>query len=485
MKKHILFSICFLFIVLLSNAQNGIAWDGMSMDIANNSHDNMHPRIALDGSENPLVVWGRMSDEAVFFSRWNGSAFTAPVKLNPSWLTVASASWMGPDIASKGDTVYVVVKRTPETSDTNYVYIMSSFNGGVSFAPPVRVDFIGDSISRFPTVTVDAIGNPIVAFMKFNSSFLDSRWVIAKSTDFGASFSPDVKASGYSGMNAEVCDCCPGAIVSSGNVSTMLYRDNNSNIRDIWTGVSTNNAISFPSGFEVDDNNWMIMSCPSSGPDGVIVGDTLYSTFMSSGSGNARTYLSKSSISDGTANSVANLTGAITGLTQQNYPRIASNGSAMAVVWKQNVSGTAQLPILFTNNIANGFPADYDTVDLADITNTDVALSNGKVWAVWQDDNAGTVKYRSGTYTPLGTSIDETKADKFSVFPNPASDILNIVPLNEGKYGLAIYNAFGQQVFSSQLTTTKQLDISRFSGGMYHIQITQGNNSHTQTFIKQ
>lgn len=482
MRKIILISLIFTFALTLVNAQNGITWNGMDMDIADNTYDNMHPRIVMDGSGSPLVIWGRMSDEAVFFAKWNGTSFSSPVKLNPSWLTVASASWMGPDIAAKGDTVYVVVKRTPETSDTNHIYILSSFNGGASFAQPTRVDFIADSISRFPTVDVDAMGNPLVAFMKFNSSFLDSRWVVAKSTDYGASFLPDVKASGYSGVNAEVCDCCPGAVISSGNVSTMLYRDNNSNIRDIWTGISMDNGSSFPMGFEVDNNNWMITSCPSSGPDGVIIGDTLYSTFMSSGSGNYRTYLSKSSISGGAANSVANLTGTIPGLTQQNYPRIASDGSALAVVWKQNVSG-AQLPILFTNEISEGLPAVYDTVDLGDITNADVALGNGKIFVVWQDDNSGTVKYRSGTYIALGTSVSENKEAKFSVFPNPASDMLTIIPLNEGKYGLSIYNSLGQQVFSSQLTTN-QIDISGLSDGIYQIQISQLNTSHTQTFIK-
>lgn len=250
---------------ITANAQ--ITWT-MGMNISTITYSNMHPRMALDGAGNPMVVWGRMSDQSVFFSKWIGTMFTTPVKLNPTWLTVASAGWMGSDISSHGDTVYVVVKRTPEAIDTNRIFIFTSFNGGVTFNTPVEIGFIADSISRFPTVTTDATGNPIVAYMKFNSSFMDSRWVVAKSNDYGSTFSTDVKASGW-GSSAEVCDCCPGAIVSLGNKSAMIYRDNNSNIRDIWTGISNNNATSFPSGFEVDNNNWMVMSCPSSGPDGV------------------------------------------------------------------------------------------------------------------------------------------------------------------------------------------------------------------------
>ena len=134
-------------------AQSGITWGMMAMDIANNTHDNMQPHIAVDGSGNPLVIWGRMNDESVFFSRWNGTAFTAPVKLNPSWLTVATASWMGPAIAAKGDTVYVVVRQTPESTDTSkHIYIIRSFDGGVSFSAPIQVENIADSVSRFPAV---------------------------------------------------------------------------------------------------------------------------------------------------------------------------------------------------------------------------------------------------------------------------------------------------------------------------------------------
>lgn len=466
-------------------AQNGITWNSMDMDIANNSYDNMHPRIVMDGSGNPLVVWGRMSDEAVFLAKWNGTTFSTPVKLNPSWLTVATASWMGPDIAAKGDTVYVVVKRTPETSDTNHIYILSSFNGGASFAQPTRVDFIADSISRFPTVDIDAMGNPLVAFMKFNSTFLDSRWVVTKSANYGVTFSLDVKASGHSGPTAEVCDCCPGALISNGSNTTMLYRDNLSNMRDIWSGVSTDNSVSFPTGFAVDNNNWMISSCPSSGPDGVIVGDTLYSVFMSSGSGNYRTYLSKFSVANNSLVSVSNLTGSISGLGQQNYPRIASDGSAMAIVWKQSVSGAAQLPILFTNDISSGLSADYDTVDLANITNADVAIKDGKIFVVWQDDAAGTVKFRSGTYTPLGTNVDETEKPAFKIFPNPATDVLNIVAVNGESYTVTLFNALGQQAYTQNASANSQLLISQLPQGIYSLRINQGGHSFTQTIIKQ
>jgi hypothetical protein len=342
-------------------------------------------------------------------------------------------------------------------------------------------------MSRFPTVTVDANGNPIVAFMKFNSAFMKARWVVTRSNDYGKTFSVDSKASGYSGPNAEACDCCPGAIVSSGNVSAMIYRDNLSNIRDIWTGVSTNNSASFNSGFASDKTNWMIMSCPSSGPDGVIIGDSLYSVFLSGAGGVYRTYLSTSSLNSGAAGSVNKLKASLTGLGQQNYPRIASNGSAMAIVWKQTVSGVSQLPIMFTRDIAKGFGSFYDTVDLGDITNADVALSNRKVFVIWEDDNSGTVKYRMGSYSPI-TSINEVRQNDFTVTPNPASTAITLLSDNYlQNVDVNIVNLLGETMLTQTIhnKSTTEIDVSGLSNGIYFIVIRSGDKFVTQKFIKE
>jgi len=483
-----------IFLLLLSlkvSSQSGITWN-MGMNISTSTYSNMHPRMAMDVAGNPLVIWGRMSDQSCFFSRWNGTMFTVPIKLNGT-MTVASASWYGSDIASHGDTVYVVMRQSPESSDTSkHVYIVRSFDGGQNFSSPVRVDFIGSNISRFPTVTTDVRGNPIVAFMKFNNSFMESRWVVTKSADYGKTFTVDVKASGW-GNSAEVCDCCPGAIISEGNKSAMLYRDNNINIRDNWMGVSTDNATSFIDGCNIDKNNWMINSCPSSGPDGVAIGDTVYSTFMSSGSGSYRNYFSKASLSSVSTRSVSDLTGAIPGLSQQNYPRIANSGKALAIVWKQTVNAKAQLPILFTNDIKKGFQATYDTVDLADITNADVALAAGKVWVVWQDDNSQTVKFRSGTYTPAATTgIPPIKNKDFNitVYPNPSNNTWNI----EGNTGSKIISAeiidmTGKVIFpvtpnQQNKLFSFQIENETLSPGLYYLKIQLQNSTQNMRLIK-
>ena len=475
--------VTFLLAILLSQisfSQNLITWSD-EMDVATSSYDNLFPRIVVDGSGIPMVIWSKASDKSVFFSRCDDSLFSTPVKLNPSWLEVSGASWYGSDIASKGDTVYVVMKKTPETIDTNHIYITRSFDAGTTFSSPTRVDFIADSISRFPIVTIDALGSPIVAFMKFNSSNSDERWAVTKSSDYGDNFSTDVKASGQSG--GVVCECCPGGIVNSNNTTAVLYRANNSNLRDIWAGVSSDNCTSFPNGYNIDQNNWLLNSCPSTGPDGIIIDDTLYSVFMNGASGTSRVHLSKFNINGDTVNTVSLLTNSISGLSSQNYPRIDHFGSAAAVVWKQTISGKSQLSILFTNNIANGFPESYDTVRLNYITNTDVAISNGNVYVVWQDDNSGTVKFRKGTFTPVNSSINKIQENRFSIYPNPVTSELNIQLSVNKIFEIEIINSLGNTIIKTK--NVNNIDVSALSNGIYFIMLKNKDDLFIQRFIKQ
>jgi len=472
MKKIFpLLSIFFLFISGLK-AQSGITWSA-PLTVAGSSSGNEHPRIVLNAAGNPLILWGHVN--RAMFSRWNGTSFTTPTMLNTAAIGVAGASWMGPDIASKGDTVYVVMKRIDEAIDTNRIFIVHSFDDGATFSAPVQLAFISDSLSRFPTVTIDDSGNPIVGFMKFDSSFTRSSWWVTKSSDYGMTFPIEVQASGWSG--GDVCDCCPGSIISSGNTVAMLYRDKNNNIRDMWAGISHDGGNTFSTGFEVDNTNWLLNACPATGPDGFIIGDTLFSCWMSSASGTSLVYYSKSSISSLATPSAVPVTGMFSGLSVQNYPRMATNGIAVAMVWPQNVNGTDQLGMLFANNIYNGFPALYDTVAMNNITNADVAIGSGVVHVVWEDDNSGVVRYRRGTFNPVITSLTErnTADEEIAVYPNPFDDQLTIVAKSSEPLEIDIYDIASKKIMQQKFTTSLSLNTRQLAKGIYIYEVKNAN----------
>jgi hypothetical protein len=422
-KNNVMKQLCTLVLSVLVSAHafSQVTW-GTPVTVTTAMGSNLHPRIALNRSGNPYILWGQ-TDTRAYFSRWNGTAFSTPIVPSGS-LTVFAQSWAGPDIAAYGDTVYVSMKVTPETVNTNYSYLAHSYNGGMSFSTPVRVDNIDTSLSRFPIVTTTPTGNPLVAFMKFNASFGNARYVVARSADYGMTFSADALANGTTG---NVCDCCPATILAPTSSSAiMLFRNNLSNIRDMWTGISTDGGMTFPNHMAVDNTNWNISSCPSSGPDGFVIGDSIYTIFMSGGTGTSLVYLSRSSIS-ALASSTAAITGTFSGLSSQNYPRIANTGSAAAAVWLQNTTSGKSIVYSFTNNISSGF-SGYSTVTGATgsgIMNADVAIAPGVVHVVWEDDNTGKVMYMKGTYSP--TSVEEAAGkEKIALYPNPANEYFTV-----------------------------------------------------------
>lgn len=480
--KQYTFLSALLMIAMTSSAQ--IMWENQQ-DVASAATGNHRPQIAVDRSGNPLIIWENASK--VMFTRWNGTGFDQPRSINPSNMTIAGASWMGPDIASHGDTVYVVFKQTPE--HTGKSWIIHSYDRGETFSTPVSLDFSTDSISRFPAVTVDNIGNPIVGYMKFDHDFGDARWVVTRSNDFGNTFSPDVLASRFSSPDAFVCDCCPGEIISSDETVAMLYRDNNDNIRDSWAGISHNSGMTFSEGMNIDQHEWNINFCPSTGPDGVIIGDSLYAVFMNGASGMNRVYFSSSSVETLETTGGVLLTGDIDGLTQQNFPRIASYNEAVGVIWKQVVDGQDQLVMQFTSDISQGLPSPYDTVDLARINNADIAMWDGRVYVVWEDNNTGTVKIRSGDYEVRTGIENDLHYELLEVYPNPSSDMWvlkgEILKVNSS---VEIYDVNGRLVdvfLNDGVDGQIEISNSKFQSGSYVVRVRGGERVGVKSLLKQ
>ena len=420
------------------------------------------------------------------YSRWNGTAFEDPFMLNPLPMTVAGASWMGPDIVAHGDTIYIVFKQTPE--DLGHMWILRSFDAGLTFSDPVRIDTLDGDMSRFPTVTTDESGQPIVAFMKFNTGFSEARWVITRSYDFGSTFSPDVLASGWSSQSSVVCDCCPGSIVSTDNTVAMLYRDNKTHIRDTWVGLSADGGESFTEGINVDGHNWMIHACPASGPDGVVIGDTLYSTFMNGASGKVMVYMNRTSLTEPQPSLGSNVTTNNADVFLQNFPRIAAYDQALGIAWKQVTNGVEQIVIKFTNDVSGELPAIIDTVAENNIMNVDLAIHDGKIFVVWEDDGSGTVKFRSGTFSTVTSVEDKASDETISVYPNPSSGDWTLSG-NELKAGLKIeiFNIHGQHVYSQILpgeTSNIKIGNPALNNGIYYLRLSLNDKSHSIKLVK-
>ena len=413
---HKLFTAILVFLSLPAFSQQAVSWYDPIV-VADKTYGNMHPRVALDQEHHPLVLWGDVNGRA-FIAKWTGEAFAEAEQINPADKHVFTEPWAGPEMVSHGDTIYVVYKQLPE--ETSHIFIKHSYDGGKHFSIETQVDDSADYITRFPTVAIDPYGNPIVAFMKLDQSYNNPRYVVARSKDLGESFAGETSIIDNSG--GVVSDCCPATVAESGNATIILYRDNFNNLRNIWAGISHNAGITFEKGIPVDPTNWFTKICPANAPHGVIIADTLYTLYASTTGESSIIYLSKTSVTR-LSSASAPLTGNFTGLTSQNFPRIANSGNATALVWQQAVSGTTQICAMFSNDITTGLPAAYDTLAAGIFENTDIAIGGGHIYVVWQDDSSGRVMCRVGRYTE--TQTNQLLAENTTIA---------LVPAANGKY---------------------------------------------------
>ena len=79
----------------------------------------------------------------------------------------------------------------------------------------------------------------------------------------------------------------------------------------------------------------------------------------------------------------------------------------------------------------------------------------------------------------------DTKA--ISVYPNPASDVLNINASNSSINAIQIVDLNGRQVYTKSFNNVSdaQINVNELSAGMYLINISTENGSTTQKFLKQ
>lgn len=85
------------------------------------------------------------------------------------------------------------------------------------------------------------------------------------------------------------------------------------------------------------------------------------------------------------------------------------------------------------------------------------------------------------TFTP--TSTNEVTIGKVSIFPNPASDMINFTSKGSS---YKIHNLIGSTIISDVIiNTTTQLDVSKFHTGVYFLSIydSQNNQIETKQFV--
>lgn len=400
-----------------------INW-GPEISVADGSvYGNVRPRLALTGDGQPIVSFGQNNTNLLFIAKGNGSTFNTPISVLPPMMETYLASWTGADIDAFGDTVVAVFKALPY--EEGKVYSVRSIDGGLTFSDTIRVDNHDSGMAWMPSMSMTAQGNPIVTYMAHDGPSLNPRYVYVSSSDGGVTYNSEIQIASL--VNGEACDCCPAELVTNGTKQVLLYRNNDLNFRDIYAVYSNDNGVNFNDSENVDQLNWEVNFCPSTGPHGLFSSNNLYATFASRVSGQYRVYVSKSSAnSTVTYNERIMMTEPVSVNGKQNYPRISGDDNVQVIVWSEAESNNYEV---YSAISTSGFLSDLlltkqqmNNITTGTQTNPDVVYKNGVIHVVFQDSSTGDVIYKKGSISSAG--ILEMKPTNDIVFPNPVSSDL-------------------------------------------------------------
>ena len=436
-----------LFIGMNSFSQT-IIW-GPEITVSDGSlYGNYRPRAAVVQGDVPVVIYGNTTgNENLFISRWNGTGFDTPNSILPVGESSYISVWTGADISSHGDTVIAVFKLQP--LETGNVYSVRSTDGGLTFSDTIRVNSYDAGVAWMPSMEMDPNGNPVVTCMIHNAGWTDPRYAMINSTDGGLTYNSEVEIAGS--VPGEACDCCPAEIAISGQNQLLLFRNNEFNIRDIFGVLSTDGGATFPSYTNVDNTNWSITGCPSTGADAIFMGDKLITAWASAADGPYRVYVSSSSITSGlTYETREMVTAPIPIQGSQNYPTISGENDTIVMAWREmdnlnnDIFYSVSIPGADPLDALTNFKYKANLTTTGTQTNPEIIYKNGIVHLFFQDNSTGNLLYRRGTID-LNLGLTENLAS-IGVYPNPSYNGVFYIQNDLNTELISIKNSIGQSI---------------------------------------
>jgi hypothetical protein len=480
MKKMYTMSFALLSACFAFGQNSAISWSA-DLDCNMPGQGTYRPRIAINGDGNPVVLWGDMSPNSNYVAIGNGAGFGAPVEVSTTGCVPAVADFMGSSIAAMGNTVWVVMKATPE--DVKPVYVRRSDDGGWTWGDTIRVEPYDGHLSRFPSIDVADPDAPLVQYMQFDNGFSGARHVVTRLN--GNTFTPPVQVSTPFAPGL-VCDCCPSQIVAAGDRAIALYRNAGPDIRVMYAATSDDGGTTFPTGGLVDTTGWVLNACPASGPDGYLFGDSIRYVWMSGANNGMKVYIGDAHADDLSLGVQRFVHPGQMSMLQQNFPRIAGSGDTLGVVWQHHMSG--QYEILFSWSVTGpGGLSVPDTVNtnLTGAQKTpDIAYADGAFHIVWSESGTDQVRYRKATLTTTVGVQDDDALPLIACWLDPGTQLLNI---SGGRWSsVQVLDVQGRVVMINANVKDNTLDVRALPAGAYSLELAAADKSRAAgRFVKQ
>lgn len=445
------------------------------------------PRLALLDGNRPVVYWGKTGANAILnIAVWENGSFGAPVAINTNG--IEPDLWnggLGPHIAAKGNTIYLVFESYGEG-----IYCVKSSDDGQSFDAPVSVyDAPPGRVATLPTIAIDPALNPIISFVTTDFNEQNAQYEITRSIDGGLTF-PPTSVANVAATGAEVCECCPASIgVFSEEEFYLGFRNNDANLRDIWVAQSIDGGANFDTATDIDDTDWVIQSCPQSGPDMMVDGDSVFTVFYSGATGTNIYFssLSRSSMEKGYQFQFPTATGQD---LSQNYPSIAGSGDTIGVVWQEVGDNSWDIQMAWSVNGSGDLLNNYLTVDDKAVSQKqpDIAFQDGRFHIIYEDQATGRVIYRFTSSEQIIAASDIKPSDFLvNISPNPFSGttILTIENYRQELITASLLNSQGQNIRIYETTgNVIEINMLDLGKGFYFLKINRGQEIEVKPLVK-
>lgn len=384
---------------------------------SSSAYQGYRPKIGLVQDSLPVVAWTKSVTQGLYFSNWNSGSisFNPTSTIFPAGTNFYGNVIDGPEIICSGDTIYIVAWG--KTGVNNRIYLTRSFDGGNTF---IDTNVVYSTLQRveFPAITNIADGSLGVAFLKSELDDSFPEILFTKSFDRGLSWSAPTSVSALN--PGQPCECCPPDVSSSNNFVAVSYRNNISDIRDFYVGISYDYGNNFNTGIPVDTSNYYIPACPTNGVGSGINGDTLYTVFSTLNGTKLKVKFSATNLVDSTNYNVFFDTVSKT----QIHPQLFVANDTMAIVWQQNDGPSYDVYFSWKCNTTSWSAPLNITHTTGHQYTPDVIYKNGFFHVVYYDGAAGIPKYIRIGFTPFPLSVNEiyNEIDHINIFPNPFHD---------------------------------------------------------------
>ncbi len=175
-------------------------------------------------------------------------------------------------------------------------------------------------------------------------------------------------------------------------------------------------------------------------------------------------------------------------LILENFPVPSASYQYLQVTLQNNSTGDNELRVIVNvteNLFVTTVPGSAMTMhefDLSTLGNwtgdvNDITLRVADA-ATGQSTGTGDFLIDSIVFSNVSLGISEIDSTSFSMYPNPATDILHI-NMSETIATIAVFDITGKQVLKVTDITNNQIDISKLNNGIYLVKVEDNNSNYS------